>query len=216
MEKAKSIGQAISKALLPHEANILKLQDILLFFEPKRSAVFFVGLNVLLIGFACLKLSVYSVICLIMGLYSIRGLWWPRVCNLFTKFVLAKEIYNVPEGVQRRRYLIAEISAFIGTVYFVAVQNFDKAMNAVANKEIFNMASVMFALMFTFYLFLSFSDAMITVILINGILLIPYVSQTNILQMITTKITAFAKKATEMKLKKCDEEAPASEGVKEE
>lgn len=215
MEKAKSIGEALSKALLPHEFNILKFEDLLLFVKPKRSAAFFVGLNLLLIGFFCLGLSFYATFFLALGLYSLRGMWFPTIANFFTKFVLDIGVYDFPQDSQIRRYSVAEISAFVGTAYYILHEQYEKAMKAVAEQEVFNMSVVMFVLMFVFYLFLSFNDAIITILLINAILLIPYVSQTNILEKITAKITALAQKATTLKPAACEKEEEGEKRVKQ-
>jgi hypothetical protein len=79
-----------------------------------------------------------------------------------------------------QRYTIEEISAVVGLGIYMAQIYLDKARTAVINKEIVPICISLFALMFVFYIGLSFSDGLFLLTLIDAILLSPFILRQNL------------------------------------
>jgi hypothetical protein len=172
MDGAKEFAARLHKRLIRHEDFINKLEDVLLWHRVPQAALLFLLVNGLFAVSWLADLSVYSVIFICIGVWQL----WPYIGGVLLSIghlVLPPQPLKIPAESRRQRFNIAEISAFVATMKFEFGRQMDNAWGAVREKRTLNVALVMFALMFLFYLFLSFSDFVVVLIMANGLLLLP-------------------------------------------
>ena len=214
LQTAKALAGAIHRALLPHEEAVYKLEDVLLFFHPPKAAILFVLVNLAFLGIYYLGLTAYSVIFLVLAAYHLLPTVLAPVVGVLSKLVLADKVCEVPADSKVSRYNIAELSAFIGTVYYVIEGRVASARRCLKQKEFLPMFVVLFMLMFLFYLFLSFNDTVTTWFLVNGALLLPFASQmrlSGVFDKLGSKVDKLAAEAADVSEKK--EEAVVERSV---
>ena len=177
LSSAKGLASALHRALVPHEETIYKLEDVLLFFHPAKAVILFLLVNLTFFGLYWLGLTAYSTIFLALAVYHLLPTVLSPLASILGPLVLPDHVSEVTGNSAISRYNIAQISAFVGTVYYVIEGAIASAGRCLRQKQILPMLVVLFALMFLFYLFLSFSDAFIVWFFINGVLLLPFLSQ---------------------------------------
>ena len=165
MEQAKIFAKKLYNALLPHEKTILKVEDILCFNRPWYIGLILIILANLVYILGCVfGFSTYSAIFCIIGIFSTIKFWGPIVSN----FLLSEELTDLP------RFTLKEICAGAGTLAFLVATLRHTALEGITNKHTMSMFITLFVLLLLFYLFLSIPDYIVGFLLLNGILLAPY------------------------------------------
>lgn len=201
LQTAKALAGAIHRAILPHEETVYKLEDVLLFFHPPKAVALFAVVNLLFLAIYSLGLTAYSVIFLCLAAYYLLPTVLAPVVGALSKAILADKVVEIPADSKVSRYNIAQLSAFVGTVYYVIEGRVAGARRSLRQKELLPMLLVLFMLMFLFYLFLSFNDTLITWFFVNWVLLLPFLSQVQLsgaLTKIGGKVDALAAEAADV------------------
>ncbi|OHT14058.1 hypothetical protein TRFO_15555 [Tritrichomonas foetus] len=180
MESSKQFANCLYNFLQPIEEDVYKFEDVALFLKRRKSALLYVLINLLFFGVYCLHLPVYSFVFLCLGLYFSLPFYFPLIKPFLRRLVLGKRVKNLPEDAPRKRYTIQQIAAFIGTLHYLLKRQIQHAKEGIEQKKLFLIAGTLFVLNFIFYLFLSISDSLALFIILNGILLLPFLLQLHV------------------------------------
>lgn len=184
MQSAKQFAQSVYDKIKPKEEDFNRIQDLLLFFNKKRSIIVFVGINLIFLALYFLRLSCYSYFFLFLGLYFASPFYVPIILPIFRTFIFGDKVEISPES-ESQRYTVQEFSAFCGTVKYQANAQLVNARAGIENKSAFLMFGSLFVLNFVFFLFLSIPDALTVFIILNGCLFLPLLLQKSFSQQIT-------------------------------
>ena len=165
MEQAKVFAKKLYNALLPHEKTILKIEDILCFNRPWYIGAILIFLANFVYILGCVfGFSTYSAILCFVAIFSTIKFWGPVV----SKFLLSEELTDLP------RFTLKEICAGAGTLAFLVATLRHTAIEGITKQHIMSMLITLFVLLLLFYLFLSIPDYIVGFLLMNGLLLAPY------------------------------------------
>lgn len=181
MQSSKQFAQSIYDKIKPKEDDFDKIQDILLFYNKKKSIIVFVALNLIFIALYLLKFSCYSYFFLFLGLYFAFPLYAPVILPVLRTFIFGEKA-DIDPG--RQRYTVQEFSAFCGTVKYQFECQLVNARAGIENKSAFLMFGTLFVLNFIFFSFLSLPDSLTLFIIFNGCLLLPLLLQKSFSQQI--------------------------------
>lgn len=184
-ESAKKFAQKVNSVLAANESDIMKLQDVVLFYHPIRAVIIFVVINLIILLLDLGPFPGYTLIFFGLAIGSVfstfRTLLKPLVALL-----LPKEILELTDESQDKRYEIAQISAFIGLLYYLCLNFFKQLDWTMKEKQLAPILVYLFILLFAFYLFLSLGDVVSVFILVNLFLLLPYLTQNSVKRLIAS------------------------------
>ena len=208
---AKAFAKRIHDKLVPIEEDVYKFEDVVLCLKKVKSITLYVSINILFLLVFLLHLPPMTLVFLIIGLCSLSPYYKPVVDKIFRRFILGKKVKVLPENAPRKRYDIAQLSAFFGTCYYIIEGRVQSAREGLQQKNIMTMGLTFFGLNFIFYLFLSFPGALVMWLFMNLVLLLPLLIQLRF-NKVAKKIQEFRRRMMEERKKQ--EAANSSEEQK--
>ena len=181
IELSRSVTKKLHRSLLPYEDDIYKLEDIVLFLNPRSSFIFFISINLLFFIIYIFHTSVYSIFFVVLGFhFAFIFTNFKKVYSLF----LEKKIYEIEPERKIKRFNIAQISALIGTIVYVVIYLLKKTFNSTIECNLTIILIVLLVLIIFFRFFLSISDLIFCCFTLNLVLLLPFLLQSKTTQLI--------------------------------